>query len=89
MHDRRLLKSIAQLLALLEEARRDMSDEVGDDDTDSPRIIRSASEWLAAHPRSDEPPPRRPRAAALPVHEGERENAWRAIESMIAKAAVL
>ena len=88
MHDRRLLKAAAHLLSLLEDTRREMRDELSEEVTPPPQVIRSASDWIAAHPGAEQPVLRRSRAADPPVNDRERENAWRAIESMITKAAV-
>jgi hypothetical protein len=89
MHDRRLLKAAAQLIALLEDTRREMRDEMGEDQPHGPQVIRTASDWIAAHPDVDHRQPRRPRPVAPPVRPSDRDAAWKAIESLISKAAVL
>lgn len=89
VHDRRLLKAAAQLISVLEDTQREMREE-SDADTHAPQVIRSAADWIAAHPRAPYEE-RRPRLdpAAVVTEPDRGENAWKAIESMILKAAVL
>jgi PilZ domain-containing protein len=89
MHDRRLLKAAAQLLALLEDTRQEMRDELDGNEPHAPEVIRTASDWLAAHASGDQRQLRRPRQSAPPVSPSDRDAAWKAIESLISKAAVL
>jgi hypothetical protein len=85
MHDRRVLKAAAQLIALLEDTRRKMHDEV---DELQPQVVRTAADWVAGQPltptdvrlpRVDRPTPKPPES---------RESTWKEIESLIFKAAV-
>ena len=90
--DRRLLKSNAQLLSMLEDARRELRAEM---EPPTPQVIYSAADWITAH--SNQPPrriapPRRsatPTAAATASASAIDESSWKAIESLIRKAAVL
>jgi hypothetical protein len=85
VHDRRLLKAAAQLLALLEETRQKMRDEVADN---RPEVIHTAADWITAQPPL--PEVRLPAVEAAPAKEPDpRESAWKEIESLIFKAAAL
>lgn len=84
--DRRLLKCNAQLLSMLEETRRDMRSERA---SDSPQIVYSAAEWLSTQQQQVHQliaTPRTSRPASRPAAD---ESSWKAIESLILKAAVL
>jgi hypothetical protein len=85
VHDRRVLKATAQLIALLEDTRRKMQDEVDDL---QPEVIRTAADWVAGQPSTpmDVRLPRLDRTTAKAPES--RESTWKEIESLIFKAAV-
>jgi hypothetical protein len=86
-NDRRLLKSNAQLISMLEEARRELRAEL---EPPPAQVVYSAAEWLTGQ---NQPAPwiAQPRRAANSTSRTPEndENNWRAIESLIMKAAVL
>jgi hypothetical protein len=85
VHDRRVLKAVAQLLALLEETQAKMRDEAA---VQEPQVLHTAADWIAAQPPV--PEVRLPAVPAPPAQEPDaRESAWREIESLIFKAAAL
>ena len=86
-HDRRYLRSAAQLLSMLENTRRETRDEVAG----SSEVIYSAAEWISTKsPSWNEPDlPKRATKARLKTPEPIDHHDWSAIESMIRTAAVL
>lgn len=58
--DRRYLRANAHLISMLEDTRRAMRDEVAS--SQSPEVIYSAAEWLAAESQTPAPAPSRPRS---------------------------
>lgn len=86
VHDRRVLKATAQLISLLEDARRQMREEL---DEHQPQVIRTAADWIATQPEVPHVKLRLPRLDQAPAKEQPRESHWKEIESLIFKAAAL
>ena len=86
-HDRRYLRSAAQLLSMLESARRETRDEV----EESSDVIYSAADWMSTPPRSwnDQDLPKPANKPRLKTPAPVDHDNWTAIESLIRKAAVL